>query len=57
MSLALSIATRSGLSVSDVAELAQRAEAAELDAFDLAESASDSMVMAQAAWAGMSTFT
>jgi 5,10-methylenetetrahydromethanopterin reductase len=51
MSLALSIATRSGLSVSDVAELAQRAEAAGLDALYLAESASDSMVLAQAALA------
>ena len=49
MSLALSVATRSGLSVGAVATLAQRAEQAGLDAFYLAESASDAVVFAQAA--------
>ena len=51
MSLALSVATRSGLSVAAVADLAQRAEANGLDAFYLAETASDALVMAQAALA------
>lgn len=49
MSLALSVATRSGLSVAAVAELARRAEQQGLDAFYLAESASDAFVLAQAA--------
>ena len=47
----MSVATRSGLSVAAVAELARRAEANGLDAFYLAESASDALVMAQAALA------
>lgn len=55
MSLALSVATRSGLSVADVAELARRAETNGLDAFYLAESASDAVVMAQAALSATTT--
>ncbi|MEO7236533.1 MAG: LLM class flavin-dependent oxidoreductase [Lapillicoccus sp.] len=51
MSLALSVATRSGLSVAAVADLARRAEHQRLDAFYLAESASDAFVLAQAALA------
>ncbi len=57
MPVAVSIATRSGLSATTVAELAHRAEHRGLDALFLAESASDSFVLAQAALAATRTLT
>lgn len=57
MSVAVSIATRSGLSATTVADLARRAEHRGLDALFLAESASDSFVLAQAALAATRTLT
>lgn len=55
MPIAVSIATRSGLSATTVADLARRAEDRGLDALFLAESASDSFVLAQAALAATRT--
>lgn len=57
MSVAVSIATRSGLSATTVADLARSAEHRGLDALFLAESASDSFVLAQAALAETRTLT